>query len=146
MTTIRQTRDIDEIMAWRREVIVHVFGENPSEALMVANLDYYRRNIPTGCHEAFVAEVDGEGAGCGAVCFSEELPSPDNPSGRCAYLMNIYVREKFRTHGVGHEIVRRLIETSRGRGCGKIYLETTAEGRRLYKSVGFKDMKDMMKL
>ncbi len=26
----------------------------------------------------------------------EELPSPDNPSGKCAYLMNIYVREAFR--------------------------------------------------
>lgn len=146
MITLREITDLRELMQWRREVIVHVFGEAPDEALMDANMEYYRKNVTAGLHVAFVAEVDGRGAGCGAVCLSEELPSPDNPSGRCAYLMNIYVREPFRSHGIGHDIVRTLIETAHGRGCGKIYLETTAEGRPLYESMGFRDMKDMMKL
>ncbi len=37
------------------------------------------------------------------------MPSPDNPSGRCAYLMNIYVREGYRSEGAGKKIVRYLI-------------------------------------
>lgn len=146
MITIRETRDLRELARWRREVIVHVFGEAPDESLMEANETYYRANVASGAHVAYVAEVDGRGAGCGAVCFSEELPSPDNPSGKCAYLMNIYVREPFRSHGLGHEIVKKLIAKARERGCGKIYLETTDDGRQLYTSLGFKDMKDMMKL
>ena len=146
MITLRETKDLRELMQWRREVIVHVFGESPDEKLLEANLDYYRRNVESGRHVAFVAEVDGRGAGCGSICLSEELPSPDNPSGRCAYLMNIYVREPFRSHGLGHQIVDTLLKEARKRDCGKIYLETTDDGRTLYESLGFKDMKDMMKL
>lgn len=146
MITLRETTDLRELMQWRREVIIHVFGEVPGEALINANLEYYMTHVASGRHLAFVAEVDCQDAGCGGVCFSEELPSPDNPSGRCAYLMNIYVREPFRSHGVGHVIVNALLEKARERGCGKIYLETTDDGRPLYKLLGFSDMKDMMKL
>ena len=92
-----------------------------------------------------MAEVDGEDAGCGAICITDELPSPDNRSGRCAYLMNIYVREAFRNQGVAHSIVSMLIEEAKKLGCDKIYLETTAEGKPVYSSLGFREMPDMMK-
>lgn len=143
---IIELTDIPAIMAWRREVIEHVFGRSPGEALMNANRLYYEKHIPEGSHLAVTA-IDGEkGLGCGGVCFTDELPSPDNPSGRCAYLMNIYVREPFRNHGVAHEILRFLIKKARERDCGKIYLETTDEGRPVYTSLGFEEMEGMMKL
>lgn len=59
--------------------------------------------------------------------------------------MNIYVREAFRNNGIAHQIVSRLIEEAHNRNCGKIYLETTADGKPVYTSIGFKDMPDMMK-
>ena len=143
---LKETRDIATLMLWREEVIRHVFGENPSEQLLEANRRYYGREVPEGAHLAFIAECDGLEAGCGSICLSRELPSPDNPTGKCAYLMNIYVREAFRERGVAHAVVRRLIEEARKRGCGKIFLETTAEGRGVYESLGFRDLPDMMKL
>lgn len=103
---IRTVADLPTLMRWRREVIEHVFGEVPSDALMEANRRYYATHIADGSHIAVVAHTDGEDAGCGAICFTEELPSPDNPSGRCAYLMNIYVRRHrhhFRT-GAGRPL------------------------------------------
>lgn len=138
--------DVRSLMEWRREVIEHVFGVEPDASLMKANRDYYQRHVSDGTHRAFVAEEGGERMGCGAICLTEELPSPDNPGGRCAYLMNIYVREPYRCHGVGHRIVEHLVDEARKAGCGKIYLETTAEGRPVYASLGFVDMPDMMKL
>lgn len=143
--TIREITAIPTLMHWRREVIENVFGVVPSKRLLVANRQYYLKHIADGSHIAVVADVDGEDAGCGAICLSEELPSPDNPSGRCAYLMNIYVRDGFRLHGVGHSIVRWLVEKSRELGCDKIYLETTDGARSLYKSVGFKELPGIMK-
>lgn len=132
-------------MRWRAEVIEHVFGHKPDKRLLVANRQYFRAHISDGSHIALVASVDGKDAGCGAICLSDELPSPDNSSGHCAYLMNIYVREPFRMHGVARTIVMALIEEARAHNCGKIYLETTQEGRSLYKSIGFEDLPDMMK-
>ena len=144
-TELREITDIEELMRWRREVIENVFSELPGKELMEANREYYERHIGAGTHIAFVAETDGEECGCGALCLSDELPSPDNPSGRCGYLMNIYVRKQFRNHGIAHTIVGRLIDEAKQRGCGKIYLETTEEGKPVYASLGFRDMPDMMK-
>lgn len=146
MTELRQVKAIPTLMRWRAEVLRHVFGQEPDRRLLVMNRDYYRRHIPDGSHLAFVASYDGEDCGCGAVCLTEELPSPDNPSGRCAYLMNIYVREGYRNKGIAHAIVGRLVEEVRKRQCGKIYLESTPDGRPVYQSIGFRDMPDMMKL
>lgn len=143
--TIREITAIPTLMHWRREVIENVFGVVPSKRLLVANRQYYLKHIADGSHIAVVADVGGEDAGCGAICLSEELPSPDNPSGRCAYLMNIYVRDGFRLHGVGHSIVRWLVGKARELGCDKIYLETTDGARSLYKSVGFKELPGIMK-
>ena len=83
--SIREITVIPTLMHWRAEVIENVFGEKPSKRLLVANRRYYREHIADGSHMAVVAEIGDRGVGCGAICLSEELPSPDNPSGRCAY-------------------------------------------------------------
>ncbi len=145
MVQIREIKDIPTLMRWRAEVIEHVFGQNPDETLLSANRQFYEKHIADGTHYAIVGVYDGEECGCGSICFTEELPSPDNHSGRCAYLMNIYVREPFRKHGLAHGIVTRLIEEAKRRECGKIYLETTEDGRPVYQSLGFRDLPDIMK-
>lgn len=145
MIELRKTTDMETLMQWRVEVILNVFGVHADCELTEANRAYYARHITDGSHFAIIASVDGVDCGCGAICLTDELPSPDNPSGRCAYLMNIYVRKPYRTHGVAHAIVRRLIEEATARGCGKIFLETTDEGRHVYESIGFEEMDNMMK-
>ncbi len=145
MISLKEIKDTPTLMSWRAEVIEHVFGEKAGEQLLEANRGYYIRHIADGSHYAVVSVCDGEECGCGSVCFTDELPSPDNPSGRCAYLMNIYVRSAYRNHGIAHRIVSHLIEVSSGRGCGKIYLETTDDGKPVYSSLGFSEMPDMMK-
>lgn len=142
---IEPVYETDRLMMWRGEVIRTVFGVDPTEDLLSANRNYYERHIADGSHLAVVAEVDGREAGCGAICFTEELPSPDNPSGRCAYFMNIYVRPMFRSRGIGHEIVSYLVEKAREKRCDKIYLETTDEARSLYNSIGFKELPGILK-
>lgn len=142
---IKEITAIPTLMHWRKEVIENVFGVTPSKRLLAANRRYYRAHAADGTHIAVVAEKDDRAVGCGSVCFSEELPSPDNPSGQCAYLMNIYVRKEYRGRGIGHAIVRMLVERARQSGCGKIWLETTEGARTLYNSIGFKELPGIMK-
>lgn len=142
---IREITSLPTLMHWRKEVIENVFGIVPSKRLLAANRRYYRRHIGDGSHIAIIAEMNGEDVGCGAICLSEELPSPDNPSGQCAYIMNIYVRKEYRGKGIGHSVVRWLVEKAQQLGCDKIYLETTDEAKSLYKSIGFRDLTGYMK-
>ena len=145
MIELQQIKAFPTLMMWRQEVLRHVFGEEPSPRLLEENRRYYGQHIADDTHFAIKALWNGEDAGCGAICLTDELPSPDNPTGRCGYLMNIYVKQKFRELGIGHSIVTRLIEEAKIRACRKIYLETTREGRGLYQSLGFNDLPDMMK-
>lgn len=145
MTGLKRIYDIDAMMEWRREVLEEVFGMTPDEGLMSANREYYLKHMTDGTHRAYMALTDGHGVGCGAVCLYDELPSPDNPTGRCGYIMNVYVRMPYRHRGIASALVRHLIEDAKAERCGKIYLETTDMGRGVYAESGFMEMKDMMK-
>lgn len=146
---IRRETDIARLVKWRAEVIANVFGHvsGPQfNQLIEANTEYLRKHLADATHVSLMASAGGEDIGSGDLCIYDEMPSPDNPTGVCAYLMNIYVRKPFRNKGVASAIVARLIAEATRRGAGKIYLETTDEGRDLYKKTGFKPMKGYMKL
>jgi len=149
--TIRQATiaDLELLIQWRMEVLHCVFsipGDSDTTELRQTNLDYYRQALANGTHIACFAEVDGEIIGCGGLCLYDEMPSPDNPNGHCAYLMNIYVRPEYQGNGTGKRIVRWLVGAALSRGIKKIYLETSEAGRLLYSVLGFSEMKDMMHL
>jgi GNAT superfamily N-acetyltransferase len=141
--------DLDSLMEWRMEVLHQVFSlsdDFDTTQLEAENRRYYRQQLPQGGHIACFARIDGVTVGCGGVCLYEEMPSPDNANGKCAYLMNIYCREPYRHQGVGHALVRWLVGQVQASGIRKIYLETSDSGRPLYQSLGFRDMENMMHL
>ncbi len=144
---IERCTDLQQLILWRMEVLRCVFSipeDADTQELEQRNRLYYARHLADGSHIACIALMEGEAVGCGGICLYEEMPSPDNPTGRCAYLMDIYVREPFRRKGAGRRIVDWLVERAHEQGITKIYLETTSSGRALYESSGFEDMKGMM--
>lgn len=142
--------DMELLLKWRMEVLHEVFSipvDYDTVELKEENRRYYQSMLETGGHIAcFAYNGDDEVIGCGGVCIYREMPSPDNPSGRCAYLMNIYTRPQFQKKGVGKTVVKWLTDQAVQLGITKIYLETSAAGRALYEKAGFTDMTDMMKL
>lgn len=149
--TIRQAsvKELDKLMAWRMEVLDEVFAipqGTDTSALEQANRDYYLRTLPAGEHMACFVELGKETVGCGGICFQREMPSPDNPTGQCAYLMNVYVRPAYRKQHIGTTLVTWLVGQARRLGIEKIYLETSDMGRVMYRHLHFEEMKDMLKL
>lgn len=141
--------DLELLLKWRMEVITNVFPKYKlcdgwQEILLRSNREYYKAQLTKDGHVACIATVDGNPVGCGGLCLYSEMPSPDNINGRCAYLMNIYVREPQRCRGIGTEITRWLLNEAFERDADKIYLETTPEARPMYASLGFSEMDDMM--
>ena len=149
-TVIRQAgiHDLETLMSWRMEVLREVFGIPAGQdmaALEQANRSYYQTMLKNEGHIACFG-YQKEIIGCGGICIYQEMPSPDNPTGMCAYLMNIFTLPQFRGQGVGEKIVRWLTEQAMQRGITKIYLETSDCGRNLYQKIGFTPMTDYLKL
>ena len=140
--------DIDLLMEWRMEVIHEVFSIPPlqnTDEFEQENRAYYQRALAQEEHIACFAYMEDNIVGCGGICLYQEMPSPDNPTGKCAYLMNIYTKPQFRKRGVGEAIIKWLVAQAIMRGIPKIYLETSKAGKQLYTKLGFIPMQDMMK-
>ncbi|XME03520.1 GNAT family N-acetyltransferase [Lachnospiraceae bacterium C1.1] len=136
--------DLELLISMRMEVLSNVFSaerkmisDKEWEDIRKENEKYYNEEIEKGSHIACAIYLSGELAGCGGVCLYREMPSPDNYSGKCAYLMNIYVRKKYRRQGLAKEICNHLINKARNRGADKIYLESSTMAVGLYQSIGF---------
>ena len=149
--TIRRPglEELDTLMQWRMEVLREVFGIPDGQQmgqLERANRRYYQATLETGGHIACFACHEDVIVGCGGICLYQEMPSPDNPTGQCAYLMNVYTRPCFQRQGVGEKIVHWLIEQAKQQGITKIFLETSDAGRNLYRKAGFSPLSNYMKL
>lgn len=146
---IRQANinDLPLLMQWRMTVLNEVFSipENTDlSELKTANERYYKTALSDGTHIACFAENNGNVIGCGGICLHTETPSPDNPNGKCAYLMNVFVSPEYRGKGYGKELIQWLIRKAREKGANKIYLESSEIGRKIYEIMGFVPMSDYM--
>lgn len=142
-------QELERLLAWRKIVLKEVFPDCTEEklnAVIEENRLYYLRTLPKREHIACFACCGEEIIGCGGLCLYSEMPSPDNPNGKCGYLMNIYVLQKYRQNGTGKKIVEYLVGQARQQDAGKIYLEAATGTVPFYKSAGFSDMRGYMKL
>ena len=107
---------------------------------------YYQKAFAENTHTAYLL-WDGETlAGTGAVSYFQVMPTVHNPTGRKAYLMNLYTAPQYRRQGIATRILTRLVEDAHRRGVTAISLEATAMGRPLYEKFGFVPMEHEMEL
>lgn len=139
--------DLDLLVETRLEVLRSVFSlpeDEDMRELARANRLYYEQSLADKTHKACFVYADEHLAGCGGVCLYTEMPSPENPSGKCGYLMNIHTKPAFRRRGVGALTVHWLVEQARVYGATRITLVATPEGKALYETIGFKHELDFM--
>lgn len=111
-----------------------------------ASREYYREALADGSHVAYLV-LDGDKViGTGGVSFFRVMPTYHNPSGRKAYIMNMYTAPEYRRRGVALRTLGLLVQEAKNRGITAISLEATAMGRGLYERFGFVAMQDEMEL
>ena len=115
-------------------------------AVETASRDYYRAALADGSHAAWLVFDGDTWIGAGGVSFYRIMPTYHNPSGRRAYLMNIYTRPDYRRRGIARHMVDLLVGEARQRGITAISLEATDMGRPLYEAYGFVQMPSEMEL
>ena len=108
-------------------------------ALAEAVRRYLLLELPAGHFLAWVA-VDGAGAviACGGLVFLQKPPSPQNHSGREAYIMNMYTEPTWRGRGLAASIFDAIMAHTREAGASLVRLNATESGRPLYERAGFR--------
>ena len=107
---------------------------------------YYQGALAAGEHTAYLVFDDERFVGAGGVSFFQVMPTVHNPSGRKAYIMNMYTDPEYRRRGIAYRTLDLLVREARDRGITAISLEATDMGRPLYEKFGFVSMRDEMEL
>lgn len=107
---------------------------------------YYRRALGTGEHIAYLIYENGTFIGAGGVSFYQVMPTYHNPTGKKAYIMNMYTSPEYRRQGIAFHTLDLLVQDAKKLGVRQIALEATDMGRPLYERYGFVKMKNEMEL
>ncbi len=102
--------------------------------------EYFQKHIPDESFIAWVAIDIGAIVATSGLCVHHVPPTYGNPSGKVAYLVNMYTVPEHRGKGIASKLLEYLVEEARQRGCGRVTLNTSKSGRRVYEKFGFRDM------
>ena len=141
--------DIDELI--RTRIIVLRAANNLSDDVDMSvvekeSYEYYKRALETGEHIAYLVYDKENFIGAGGVSFYQVMPTYHNPTGRKAYIMNMYTAPEYRRQGIAINTLDLLVKDARKQGVTQIALEATDMGRPLYEKYGFVKMEDEMEL
>ena len=136
--------DAELLAKYRCLFLCELAGGSPSnkKELEAALVTYFRQAIASGSYISYLAKLNNEIAGLGGLVFREQPGNFKNPSGKTAYILNMYTLPPFRRMGICNGILERLVENAKSRGVQYFELNATAEGRAIYKSFGFQSPHD----
>ena len=115
-------------------------------AVEEASRAYYRQALAEGAHTAYLVFDGDEVAGTGGISFFSVMPTVHNPTGKKAYIMNMYTAPACRRQGIASHTLDLLVKEALRRGVTAISLEATRMGRPLYERYGFAAMEHEMEL
>lgn len=107
---------------------------------------YYERTLKSEEHIAYLVYDNKKFIGAGGVSFYQVMPTYHNPSGKKAYIMNMYTAPEYRRQGIAIHTLDLLVKEAKEYGVSQIALEATDMGRPLYEKYGFVKMEDEMQL
>lgn len=107
---------------------------------------YYQKALSDGSHIAYLVFDESGCIGTGGVSFFQVMPTYHNPSGKKAYIMNMYTNPKYIRKGIAYKTLDMLIKEIKSKGISSISLEATDMGRPLYEKYGFVKMNSEMEL
>ena len=100
-------------------------------------MDYYLRHIADDTFISWLA-VDGDRiVGTSGISIVEKPPYFGCPSGRIALLSSMFTDKAYRRQGIARELLSRVVDEARKRGCGTVQITASDMGVMLYSDFGF---------
>ncbi len=106
--------------------------------------DYYQRHMADGTFVSWLA-LDGEKIiGTSGMSVVEKPPYFGCPSGRIGLLSSMFTDKAYRRKGIAKELLSRVVNEARERGCGTVQITASDMGVLLYTSFGFTKNQNFM--
>ena len=142
-------KDIEELVATRIQVLRaanQLDSNTDMSQVEKESYAYYQTALLDKTHIAVLVYDNDKCVGTGGVSFFQVMPTYHNPSGKKAYIMNMYTAPAYRRKGIAIHTLDLLVGKAKEMGISHISLEATDMGRGLYEKYGFVKMEHEMEL
>ena len=95
---------------------------------------------------AWVAEDDNKIITTVCLSICQLVPRFDNPSGKIAYLTNVYTIPNYRRQWIASNLMKEAINDIKKQGIKKILLHSSEEAKSIYGNIGFSEGKNYFEL
>lgn len=137
--------DLDTFIAMRIRQLREE-GAKEEIDLVPALKDYYRRHIADGTFLSWLA-VDGKTiVGTSGMSIVEKPPYFGCPSGKIGLLSSMFTEKAYRRRGIARELLSRVVNEAREKGCGAVQITASDMGVLLYTDFGFIKNPNFMQL
>jgi GNAT superfamily N-acetyltransferase len=109
-----------------------------SEAALRESLEIYFKNELNKTYLCWYAKAGNEVAAIGGIILRTQAGTPKNPSGKWAYILNIYTAPAHRRKGLATVILNKLMDSAREKGYTAFELRASKNGEPVYIKEGFK--------
>ena len=136
--------DVDVLVEYRKQQLIDE-GSKPQ-----GNIDdELRRFFMDGIKEEsvviYVAEnYDEEIIGTAGVCFYDYPPTFTNPTGKMAYITDVYVKPEYRLKGIASKLMVYIMQSVKLNKCTFARLHASIHGKKMYEKMGFSDADGFM--
>lgn len=112
-------------------------GAKENIDLVPALRDYYQRHMADDTFVSWLALDGGKIIGTSGMSIVEKPPYFGCPSGRIGLLSSMFTDKAYRRQGIAKELLSRVVNEARERGCGTVQITASDMGVLLYTNFGF---------
>ena len=137
--------DIDQLVKLRiKQLLDEGYPETADIRTDLTN--YFSANLDNGSLICWVGVADANILATAAICFYQLPPTFSNPSGRVAYITNMYTNPAYRKRGIALLLLNKLIDEAKVLNYTGARLHASDLGKGVYKKAGFVDTTGYMAL
>ena len=128
--------DLDTFIEMR---IIQLREEGAKEDidLRPALMDYYTRHMADDTFFSWLAVDDEKIIGTSGMSIVEKPPYFGCPSGKIGLLSSMFTDRAYRRQGIAKELLSRVVDEAREKGCGTVQITASDIGVLLYTDFGF---------
>jgi len=114
------------------------------DAMLATFLPWLREKMAAGEYLAWVAcAEDGSIAAGLGLWLMDWPPHMIGPGSRRGNILNVYTEPPFRRQGIARRLMETALEWCKAKGIRAVILHASADGRKLYESLGFRATNEM---
>jgi GNAT superfamily N-acetyltransferase len=131
------TDDLEVLVRHRIQMFVDMGGVVDETMIATEFTKWLQQHLSSRTYRAWLV-LDGDiVAGGGGATVIPWPPGPRYPGHRLAFVYNVYTEPRYRRQGVARLVMKVIQDWCLAEGVTSVALNASADGRRLYESLGY---------